>query len=446
MNRPPNSPAERAGAPATPRPRGTRPARLALPNGLVVIFHENHANPTVAIQGLVRAGAILDPPRKSGLSCFVASMLDRGTAIRTAYEQAEALESLGASLHFDSGPETVTFSGNALSEDLGTVLEVLGDALRHPVFAKDQIEKARDELVVRVRISNENTSYVASRAANEILYPEDHPYHRSPIGTEESLRSVAREDLAAFHAAHYGPGATVLVLAGDVDPKSAGEEVSRVFLDWKKAERSAPFAVPAAPAPEHPETRVVHMKGKSQADVACALPGLSRSDPDYYPAMLANFILGGGSLSSRLMDNLRDKQGLVYGVYSNLSAGIGAGPIQIRAGTNPANADRTAEEILAQVARMQDDGPSAIELEEAVSYLTGVFPVRLETNAGVASQLLGAELYGLGMDYIERYPEIIRGVSLEETRAAGRKYLRPAACAIAIAGSYADAPATGGGR
>jgi zinc protease len=181
---------------------------------------------------------------------------------------------------------------------------------------------------------------------------------------------------------------------------------------------------------------VVQMKGKSQVDVACALPGLSRTDPDYYAAMLANFVLGGGSLSSRLMDNLRDKQGLVYGVYSSLSAGIGAGPLQIRAGTNPASADRTAEEILVQVARMQDEGPTATELEEAVSYLTGVFPVRLETNAGVASQLLGAELYGLGMDYIERYPAIIRGVSLEETRAAGRKYLRPDACALAMAGSY----------
>ena len=156
MNRPPNSPAARAGAPATPRPRGTRPARLALPNGLVVIFHENHANPTVAIQGLVRAGAILDPPRKSGLSCFVASMLDRGTAIRTAYEQAEALESLGASLHFDSGPETVTFSGNALSEDLGTVLEVLGDALRRPVFAKDQIENHTANNTPTVTLDDKN--------------------------------------------------------------------------------------------------------------------------------------------------------------------------------------------------------------------------------------------------------------------------------------------------
>lgn len=434
MSRPPNSPAAAA------------PSRVALPNGLVVIVHENHANPTVAIHGLVKAGAIFDPPRKSGLSGFVAAMLDRGTATRTAYQQADALESLGANLHFDSGTETVTFSGNTLSEDLGTVLEILADALRRPAFAPDQIEKARDELVVRAKVSNENTSYVAARAANEILFPEDHPYHHPPIGTEDSLRAVTREDLAAFHAAHYGPDTTVLVLAGDVDLDGAGDAVRRNFLDWKLLDRRAPFLVPKARAPERQERRIVRMKGKSQVDVACALPGLSRTDPDYYAAMLANFVLGGGSLSSRLMDNLRDKGGLVYGVYSNLSAGIGAGPIQIRAGTNPANADRTAEEILEQVARMQDEGPTGTELEEAVSYLTGVFPVRLETNAGVASQLLGAELYGLGMDYIERYPAIIRAVSLEETREAGRKYLRPAACALAMAGSVLEAATSGAGR
>jgi len=422
------------------------PTRAELPNGLVLILHENHANPTVAIHGVVKAGAIFDPPRLAGLSGFVASMLDRGTRDRTAFQQAEALESLGASLHFDSGPEAVTFSGNALSEDLDSVLEVLADALRNPAFTDDQIGKARDELLVRVKISNENTAYVASRVANEILYPPAHPYHRPWIGTEDAIAAVTREDLVAFHAAHYGPNATILALAGDVDPVSTLEQVRRWFRDWPRLERPAPFAVPAPPVPVRAERRIVRMKGKSQADVACALPGISRTDPDYYAAMIANFVLGGGSLSSRLMDNLRDKQGLVYGVYSNMNAGVGAGPIQIRAGTNPANADHTAEEILSQVSLIHEKGPTEAELEEAVSYLTGVFPVRLETNAGVASQILGAELYGLGLDYIARYPAIIRGVSLEATRAAAHKYLRPSAHALAIAGSYPEEQPSETGR
>ena len=420
---------------------GTR-ARVELPNGLVVLFHENHANPTVAIHGLVRAGAIFDPAPKSGLSSFTAAMLDRGTAHRTAFQQAEALEGLGASLHFDSGPETVTVSGHALSEDLDRVLDVLADALRHPSFTPEQVEKARDELLVRATISEENTGYVASRAAGEILYPPEHPYHRSPIGTEATLRAITREDLAAFHAAHYGPAQTILALAGDVDPESTLEQVRRAFAAWPRLERPAPFVVPPAPTPSRAERRVIRMKGKSQVDVVFALPGIARTDPDYYAAMIANFVLGGGSLSSRLMDSIRDKQGLVYGVYSSLNAGIGAGPIQIRAGTNPANADRTADAILAEVERMHAEGPEESELEEAVSYLTGVFPVRLEANSGVAAQILGAELYGLGVDYIERYPSIIRGVTLEATRAAARKTIHPKSYALAIAGSYPEGSET----
>ncbi|HEY3156617.1 MAG TPA: pitrilysin family protein [Candidatus Eisenbacteria bacterium] len=432
-------------AAATKAPsRAIEPVRFELPNGLVVVLRVNPANPTVAIHGLVKAGAIYDPAEKGGLSSFVAAMLDRGTANRTALDQAEALESIGASLRFDGGPETATFSGNALAEDIGTVLAVLADALRNPAFAPDQIEKARDEQIIRVKVAEENTAFVASKVANEILFNPGHPFHHSPIGTEASLGAIARDDLTSFHAAHYGPNTVVLVLVGDIDPKATIEQVTQSFGDWRKLENPAPLAVPRIAPPDRAERRTVRMEGKSQVDVVYALPGLSRTDPDYYPAMIMNYLLGGSSLSSRLMDNLRDKQGLVYGVYSNLNAGIGAGPIQIRAGTNPANADRTAKEIWTQVKQMHEAGPTPTELGEAKSYMTGVFPVRLETNSGVAAQLLGAELYALGMDYIERYVAIINSVSLEEVRAAARKYLGPRGYALAIAGSYdADPPAPG---
>jgi len=424
--------------------RAIEPVRFELPNGLVVVHRVNPANPTVAIQGLVKAGAIYDPAGKGGLASFVAAMLDRGTTNRTALDQAEALESIGASLRFNGGPETVTFSGNALAEDIGTVLAVLADALRNPAFPPDQIEKARDEQIVRVKVAEEDTAFVASKVANEILFPPGHPFHLSSIGTKASLGAIARDDLTSSHAAHYGPNTVVLVLVGDIDSRATIEQVTQSFGDWRKLEGPAPFAVPRIEPPDRAERRIVRMEGKSQVDVVYGLPGLSRTDPDYYAALIMNYLLGGGSLSSRLMDNLRDKQGLVYGVYSNLNAGIGAGPIQIRAGTNPANADRTAKAIWTEVKRMHDGGPTPMELAEAKSYMTGVFPVRLETNSGVASQLLGAELYGLGMDYIDRYVALINSVSLEEVSAAARRYLAPRGYALAIAGSYDADPSAPG--
>ncbi len=408
--------------------------RFTLPNGLTLVLRENHANPTVALHGVVKAGALFDPPGKSGLATFTGSMLDQGTRTRTAFEQASAVESLGATLRFEGGSETVSFHGTMLSEDLEAVLAVLADALREPVFPPDEIEKIRGELWNEYRIAENSTSSVAARRANALLFPEGHAYHRHAGGDEEGLRSVSREDLVAHHRAHYGADATVVVLVGDVTPARAREIAERVFGAWTKRPRAIPFEVPPAPTLARSRRLVVPRPGKSQADVVYAIHGVARNAPDYDAVMMMNYVLGGGSLSSRLMDSIRDRQGLVYGVYSGLMAGIGAGPLQIRAGTNPANAARCAEAVLGEVSRLHDEGPTDEEMEAAKGYLTGVFPVRLETNAGVAGQLLSAEIYGLGLDYIERYPSIVSSVTTSQAREAARTYLDPERYVLVFAG------------
>jgi zinc protease len=410
--------------------------RTVLPNGLTLVVRENHANPTVSLQGLVKAGAALDPPGKSGLSTFVASMLDKGTERRSAFEQAAVVESLGASLRFDGSLETVLFSGRCLSPDLETVLDALADALRNPAFPDDAIENARAELITDYNVDESSTAAKAARVSNELLYPPGHPYHDRPGGTDTTLKAITRQDLVSFHRARFGPNATILVLVGDVAAARAADLVARAFGDWKRIEEPPSLAATPVPPPARVERRVVPMPGKSQADIAYAVPGLARTDPDFDAAMIMNYILGGGSLTSRLMDEVRDKQGLVYGIYSFLLAGLGAGPLQIRAGTNPANVDRCVDAMMRQIAEFHDRGPTEQEMEDAKDYITGVFPVRLETNAGVAGQLLSADLYGLGLDYIERYPSIIRAVKTQDVAAAARKYLRPDGYALVIAGDY----------
>ena len=425
---------------ATPSARATtpKPHREVLPNGLTLVVSENHANPTVAIQGVMRAGAIFDPPGKAGLAAFVGGMLDQGTKKHTAYQQAALVESLGANLRFEGGLETVSISGNTLSGDLPVVLDAMSDALMNPAFPETYVENVRNELITEWMISENSTGSVAARRANEILFPDDHPYHHYALGDEGTLRSITRDDLIAFHERQYAPNGITLVLVGDVTPEEAKRLVGKAFGGWKRNPDLPAFRVNPAPKPTGSKRVVIQKPGKSQTDIVFALPGIARTAPDYDAVMMMNYTLGGGSLSSRLMDSLRDRQGLVYGAYSNLTAGIGAGPIQIRAGTNPANVDQAVTAILEEVKRLHDEGPTDAEMDEAKAYLTGVFPVRLENNAGVANQLLSAEVYGLGLDYIDRYPDRIRSVTTAAAKDAARRYLDLSAHALVIAGTYEE--------
>ncbi|MGE5176968.1 MAG: M16 family metallopeptidase [Hyphomicrobiales bacterium] len=421
-----------------------KPVRTVLPNGLTLIVERNASNPTVSLYGVVKAGGIFDPPGRSGLAAFTADMLDQGTAKRSAGDIAEAIENLGASLSFDGGSETVSIQGRMLSPDLPVVLDVLSDELQHPAFPAEKIEQVRSEAITNFRIRENSTSSVAARRANTLLYPPGHPYHNYPLGTDTTLSAITRDDLVSYHASHYGPNNTVLVLVGDVDPKRAAELVTKSLGSWKRLATTPAFSVPDAPAPKGVLTLEVPMPGRSQTDVVYAVPGLARTNPDYDAAMMMNYVLGGGSLSSRLMTSIRDEQGLAYGVYSSLASGIGAGPIQIHAGTNPANAARALQSMLEEVRKMAATGPTEQEMEDAKGYLTGVFPVRLETNTGVASQLLASELYGLGLDYIDRYASIVRSVTRDQAAAAAKKYLKPdSGYATVIAGTI-ETPAGAG--
>lgn len=419
--------------------------RAVLPNGLTLLLRENHANPTISIQGLVKAGSVFDldaaaDGSRAGLARFTASMLDQGAGARDALAMASAVEDLGATLHFEGAAETASIRGVLLAEDLDALLDVLADALRRPTFPESQIEKIRAELLNDVRLAESTTPSVAARRSSEILFPASHPFHHHRGGSEATLRAIARADLESFHRRHYRPDATVLALVGDVTPERALEAVTRAFGDWEAGGEPLRFDIPALPRPAASVRRVVAMPGRSQADVVVAYPGVARNDPGYDALMMANYVLGGASLSSRLMENLRDAQGLVYGVYSMLNPGIGAGPLQIRAGTNPSNVERCVTSIFEEVRRLADEGPTDEEMEAAKGYLTGVFPVRLEANSGVAAQILAIELYGLGLDYIERYDSIVNGVTREAATEAARRTLS-SGYVLVVAGDLPEEPA-----
>ncbi len=418
-----------------------KPTRVVLDNGMTLVIQENHANPTVSISGAVlSAGSIFDPQNKPGLAGFTAAQLSRGTKTRSLRDIARTLEDVGASARVGAGQEYGTLSGRSLSRDFNTVLDVLSDQLRNPSFPADELEKARQQALAGIEESRQDTGTLARTAFMNALYPKGHPYHEPTLDEQAALvKSLTRDDLAAFHASHYGPERVVMTIVGDVDTAQAIASVKKYFGDWARQGNLPATSIPdTSIATAATKTSVINVPDKAQVDVLYGYAGhLKRTDPDFYRVVVLNTILGGGTgLASRLATNVRDRLGLVYGIYAGNQASLGAGPFMVQFGTNPQNVRPAIAEMERQISLARDKGISQQEVEQAISYITGSYAVTLSTNAAVAGQLLVGEVYGLGSDYIQKRNGYYKAVTVDQVSAAARKYLQPGQGTLVIAGSY----------
>ncbi|MBS1252960.1 MAG: putative zinc protease [Anaerolineales bacterium] len=415
-------------------------ARRTLDNGITVLSRDNFLSPSVVLTGYLRVGGVDDPPVQAGLAGFVADMLDHGTQNRTFDEISEAVESIGASLGVSGGLHIASFGMKCLAEDLDHVLEILADVIRNPVFPEKETEKVRGQLLTGLQERDNNTRSTANLTFLELAYPQGHPYGRSTDGYVETIDAIDREDLAAFHDGYYRPTGAIVAVAGAVDPEQAISKVEEVLGDWQPAGPRPPQEVPEIRFPDGEsqltETRreFREMRDKSQTDIVLGIPGISRKDPNYYSARTANTILGTFGIGGRLGDSVRDEQGMAYYISSRLSAHLGRGPWRVFTGVNPANVARAIDTILAEIHRIQDEAVSEEELDDAKSYMTGSLPLGLETNEGVASTLLDMELFELGLDYVQRYPDLINAITVEQVQQAAQRVFPRDAYALAIAG------------
>lgn len=406
--------------------------RAELDNGLVALIKETRGTGLVAVHGYVKAGAMFDGPR-SGLSRFVAAMLQRGTRAHSSQDLAERLDGMGASLAVRPDMEAAAVGLRALAEDAAEALRLLGDVLMHPVFPPEEIEKARGELLTSLRVGMQDTRHMAERTFRRLLYPDAHPHRHVPEGEESVIASLARDDLAAFHSRHYRPEATVLAVVGDVHAAEVLDTLGQVFAAWPRQGVWMPPLVPAVAGARGPLRDEHRIEGKVQSDIVLGAPGVARTDPAYYQTMMANLILGQLGMMGRLGDRVRERQGMAYYAFSELRAGLLAGPWLVRAGVNPANEQAAIDGILTEIQRFQDGGPEDEELGDAREFLIGSLAVRMETNPGMAQMVADIELFGLGLDYLVRYPQLIRGIAREAITEAARAFPRESYC-LAIAG------------
>ncbi len=422
-----------------------KPTRTVLPNGMTVIVEENHANKTVAIAGSVRAGGMYVPLDKFGLAGTTAGMLSRGTTTKTAQELALTLDAVGASVGFGAGIESVDFGGQCLSQNFPLELSTLADELLHPSFPQDQLEKLKGQRVSGLEEAKQDTGGAggagtpADIAFSEALYPKGHPYWSPTIeSSQQTIGGLTRADVQAFYDTYYRPDTTTLVVVGDVKTADALAAIQSAFGGWAKPSTPAPSsAIAAVPLPPTPvPTKVIAIPGTSQTSILWGYPGLlTRASPDYYSASVMNYILGGGVFASRLGKTIRDENGLAYSVYSGFDAQHSDGPFQVFLGTNPANVGRAVGLLRAIVAQVRDGGVTPDEVREAKEYITGSYPLALETNGGIAGQLLEAETYNLGLDYPQRFSGLINAVTVPQVNAAAKKYLHPEAATLILSGA-----------
>jgi zinc protease len=416
----------------------SRTRNFQLSNGIKLFVLENHANPTVSLSGFLKAGAFFNPPNKDGLSSITASMLNKGTIKRSKLEIASDLEFAGARIGVSANTFTASITGQSLSRDFPLIISTLAEELREPAFPSDELEKMIQRIIASIKEDQDETRVRAYERLSQILYPECSPFHR-PTAEKliQQVEAIDTDDIREFYRSHYGAASMIIAVAGDVEADCVRAVVEENLGAWNGV-LSAEINLPETPLRTEPVRELVPMKDKSNVDIVLGHASrLRRSNPDYLAARIANSALGQSTLSSRLGLKVRDEMGLTYGIHSSLGeSGIGDGPFTIGVTVAPQNIELAIDTTLEIVRDYIDKGIREEELKDEQSSTIGSYKVGLATNGGMASQIASAELFGLGVKYMDEFPILIASLTKQQIDEAIHKYFHPEVAATVIAGTF----------
>jgi len=404
--------------------------RELLPNGVTLLVAERPAIPIVAVRAYVRAGSAFDPPDAPGLANLTAELLTRGTAHRTGPQLDEAIEFVGGSLEANAERDGVTVSLSVLKKDLALGLDLLAEVLLAPAFPEAEFQRKVKAIQAAIRRSEERPESVAGRALSALIYP-GHPYGHPVVGTEASVGALTRERAAEFYRTRYRPDATIVSVVGDVKLAEIRQEIRSRFGRWPRP--ADPLSLPPRAPDSPPVVAQTVTRELTQATVFFGRPGVDHHHPDYFPLLVANYILGGGS-ASRLYARLREETGLVYWAGSRLGPGRYGSSLGVSFQTRTegvGEAMRLAREAMAGMG----SGPvTDQELSLAKAYLVGSYPLRIDTSSKMAGLLVTVEELGLGLDYPDRFKARVEAVTAADIQTAARRYFDPATFSTVVVG------------
>ena len=427
-----NWPVERPPQPLPARDVKFPPYEIrTLQNGLQVVVVQHHEQPILTLRMLIRSGAASDPSQKQGVAVLTAALLDQGTTTRSAEQIADTIDSIGGGLGTGAGTDLSYANVLVMKDSLSLGFELLNDVVRNPAFKSDELERQRQQAISGLRVSYEDPDYVAGLVFDRLVYGF-HPYGLPNNGTPESLQSVTVDDLRAFHQTHYAPNNAILAVVGDVTPQEAFSGAERAFGNWASHDVKADDAG----APPEPTRRVIVVDKPDavQTELRVGQLALPRKHPDYLAYDLTMKILGGEG-ANRLQRVLRSERGLTYGASAEFQALRQSGDFAANTDTR---SDATAEVlrvIVEEITKLQRDRVSDRELSDAQAYLTGNFPLTIETPEDIAAQVLNAIFYGLPLSDIENYRELVNAITPDDIQRVARQYLKPDRLSVVLVGN-----------
>lgn len=414
-----------------PQPQTGRPDRILdegrvvrreLPGGATLLTYPAETIPSVFVRVQMEAGPLHDPVGKAGLAALTAQMTNKGTRSYTAEELALKTDALGMSIRADVGRETAIFSLKCLPEDLDAGLGLLAEVMRFPTFPADEFARMQARTLVGLRQAANDTRTVAARKLAEALYSEGHPYRYPGTGTEETVQLLTTGDLQEFHGRCYGPAGAVITVVGNVEPGRIEAALRQVLDGW-----SGGLGIPQVPAAEAPPASHTHIAvpGKTQTDIAMGWPLVDRGHPDFLALELLTVLFGGNGLpsSSRLFRDVREKHGLSYYQYAQFGAALGPAPWSTHIGVSPGRVEFAVDTLRQELRRLADEPVPVGELGALIEFLQDYPAVQHESAERVAAKLAEVERHGLGLDYVNRYPQLVQAITAAHLQEVARRHL-----------------------
>jgi zinc protease len=400
------------------------------PGGITAWLIEDHSNPLISLSFGFKGGASEDPPGKEGLATFISGLLDEGAGDIVSADFQKQLADHGIDYGFDANLDSFTGGLRFLSEDKDLAMGLLGLSLTKPRFDPEPVARMRGQFISAAQDADKDPESVAQQSFSALLFA-GHPYGRRSDGTVASLQAITVDDLKGFVAREFAKDRLYVAVVGDVTPDQLKPLLDQAF--GSLPDKSAPIEVAEAHVDDQGGL-VVLERDIPQSILLFGAPGIKRSDPQFFAAYLANYTLGGGGFSSRLMNEVREKRGLAYGIDVDLVTLDHAGAIWGDAQTVNDKAAQVIDLTRQEWAKMQADGPTQAELDAAKTYLLGSYAQNFTTTRSAARTLLGIQMEHLGIDYVTRRDREIQAVTLDQAKAAARRLFDPAKLVVLAVG------------